>query len=199
MNIQLSITYIIVLSLAMLITSGFIVRSCRQKSTIDRLEQTNEGLAKQFSYYEAKNGILAVKTQVLQYTLSEYTKLYPDGLKELNNLRIKPKRLVQISEVATKTENHITAKWNDSTGKDSIKEKGFDYTDDWVSVTGTTQKDSISLLITTVDSLVQVVYWGKRRNPYLWFLSPRKLEQIISCKNPRSNIIYDRVIQIVKQ
>jgi hypothetical protein len=173
MNIQLTITYIIVLSLVMLIASSFIVRSCKQKATIDRLEQTNEGLAKQFSNYEAKNGILAAKTQVLQYTLSEYTKQYPDGLKELNNLRIKPKRVVQISEVTTKTENYITAKWNDSTGKDSIKEKGFDYTDDWVSVTGTTQNDSVSLLITTVDSLVQVVYWGKRRSPYLWFLATK--------------------------
>ena len=199
MNIQFSITYIIVLSLVLLIASGFIVRSCKQKSTIDRLEQTNEGLAKQFSYYEAKNGILAAKTQVLQYTVSEYKKLYPDGLKELNNLRIKPKRVVQITEVATQTENYISAKWYDSTGKDSIKEKGFHYTDDWVSVNGTTQNDSVSLIITTADSLVQVVYWGKRRNPYLWFLSPRKLEQIISCKNPRSKIYYDRVIQIVKQ
>jgi hypothetical protein len=108
------------------------------------------------------------------------------------------KRVVQISEVATQTENYITAKWNDSTGKDSIKFKSFNYTDDWVSVYGNTQNDSVTVSITTADSLIQVVYWGKRRNPYLWFLSPRKLEQIISCKNPRSKIYYDRVIQITK-
>ena len=198
MNIQFSITYIIVFFLVMLLASGYIVRSCNQKATIDRLEQTNEGLTKKFSYYEAKNGILAAKTQVLQYTISEYKKIYPEGLKELNNLRIKPKRLVQISEVATKTENFITAKWNDSIIKDSTKIYFFEYTDNWISASGITDKDSVSITLNSIDTLVQVVYWGKRRNPYLWFFSPRKLEQIILCKNPRSKIYYDRIIQITK-
>ena len=49
-----------------------------------------------------------------------------------------------------------------------------------------------------LDSLIQVVYRGKRKQPWLWLFSPRPLEQLIYNKNPNSKISYQKTIKLSK-
>jgi hypothetical protein len=42
-----------------------------------------------------------------------------------------------------------------------------------------------------------VVYRGERERPWLWILSPRKLMQRVSLKNPNAHIHYTQHIEII--
>jgi hypothetical protein len=46
------------------------------------------------------------------------------------------------------------------------------------------------------DTLVQVVFRGKRIHPWLWIFSRRQLMQRIQLKNPQAQIHYSEIIQI---
>ena len=59
---------------------------------------------------------------------------------------------------------------------------------------GSTQNVSIQ----STDSLMQVVYKGKRKKPYLWFFSKRQLEQVITNKNPNSKLECIKFAALIK-
>jgi len=196
---RIAITYFIVLCLTMLIAIGYGYLLHKEKQTTKRLLQNVATCNKQQEYYKTKNGLSAAKNDVLQHTSKELTIAEPKLVKELEDLNIKPKRMESSSETATETNYSIKTGLQDSITQDSTRVHFFRFNNSWFSIRGMAKGDTQTLAIRWVDSLLQVVYRGRRKHPYLWIFSPRILEQVITSKNPNTTIIFNKTIQIVKQ
>ena len=113
-------------------------------------------------------------------------------------MKIKPSRINHYSETVIRQEKEVVKQLRDSLIFDTISVKVFDYSDAFYQVNGMIREDSIRIQIQSIDSIIQVVYKGKRLRPWLWVLSKRQLEQVMQSKNPNSQIIYSKQIQIIK-
>lgn len=149
-------------------------------------------------YSKLENGKLVAKIDVLQLKHTELRKIYPEILNEIRNLDIKSKRVEYFSETIIKHEHNIVSKLKDSLLLDSNHIQYFDYVDDYYKVKGEIKHDSVKMNIASTDSLIQLVYRGKRIKPWLWIFSPRPLEQVIYSKNPNSKISYQKTIKLSK-
>ena len=168
------------------------------KHNYNRINQSFADSKKELINFKAVNGKLATKVDVLQFRNTEIENIYPKILEELKNLRIKNRMATQFSETIMEHELAISTSLKDSIIEDSIKVQNFDYKDEYYEVKGQIINDSIHLNINSCDSIIQVVYKGKRKRPWLWIFSKRQLEQVIYSKNPNSKISYSRIIQITK-
>ena len=199
MNIKLAFSYILVLFLIMAIAVGFAIKLDKEQKTTKRLTENIETQNSKLDYYDSENGFLIAKSQVLQYSNSELEATNQSLESELQDLKIKAKRVTDYSKTATQTNYTITTKLRDSITQDSSSASVFSFNNNWISIRGIAQGDTQTLAIRSIDTLVQVVYKGKRRKPYLWFFSSRLLEQVIYSKNPNTLIVYNKTIHIVKQ
>lgn len=197
-NIKLAASYILVLFLAMAIAIGYGIKLDNERETTKRLTSNIEAQNSQLAYYDSENGFLIAKSKVLEFTNSELETTNQSLEQELKNLKIKANRVTDYSKTATQTNYTITTKIRDSILFDSVQSSVFSFDNNWVSIRGMAQGDTQTLAIHSIDTLVQVVYKGKRRKPYLWFFSPRLLEQVIYSKNPNTLIVYNKTIHIVK-
>ena len=176
----------------------FISYLINSKKDVKRLENSFSIANSSAEYYKGLNGKMAAKVEILELKHTELKKIFPQILTEIENLKIKSKRVNQYSETVIHQDKEIIRELRDSLVYDTIKVKTFDYQDDYYKVTGNITPDTIRMNIHSSDSLIQVIYKGQRINPKLWIFSKRQLEQVVSCKNPNSTIQYSRYIQIEK-
>ena len=176
----------------------FISYLIHSKKNVKRLENSFAISQSSAEYYKGLNGKMVAKVEILELKHTELKKIFPQILTEIENLKIKSKRVNQYSETVIHQDKEIIRELRDSLVYDTIKVKTFDYQDDYYQVSGNITPDSIRMNIHSSDSLIQVVYKGQRINPKLWIFSKRQLEQVVSCKNPNSTIQYSRYIQIEK-
>lgn len=197
-NIKLAASYILVLFLAMAIAIGYGIKLDNERETTKRLTSNIEAQNSQLAYYDSENGFLIAKSKVLEFTNSELETTNQGLEQELKDLKIKVNRVTNYSSTASQTDYTITTKIRDSILYDSVHRSVFSFDNNWVSIRGMAQGDTQTLAIRSIDTLVQVVYKGKRRKPYLWLFSPRLLEQVIYSKNPNTLIVYNKTIHITK-
>jgi YD repeat-containing protein len=171
----------------------------KEKRERERIAESFQASQQTLTYYRTQNGQLVAKNQTLQLRYNEVEQIFPKVLDEIRNLDIKPKHVTQYSETVVMQEKEIITKLRDSLICDTIHARVFNYQDSFYSVKGIAIGDSQKVHITSLDSLVQVVYKGKRIHPWMWFLSRRRLEQVITSKNPNSTILYNKTIQIVRK
>ena len=171
----------------------------KEKKERERITESFKASEQRLTYYRTQNGQLAAKNQTLQLRYNEVQQIFPRVLDEIRSLDIKPKHVTQYSETVVKQEKEFVTKLRDSVICDTIHAKVFNYSDSFYNVKGIAVGDSQKVHITSLDNLVQVVYKAKRIHPWFWFFSRRKLEQVITSKNPNSTILYNRTIQIVKK
>ena len=197
-NLKLAASYILVLFLAMAIAIGYGIKIDNERETTKRLTSNIEAQNSQLAYYDSENGFLIAKSKVLEFTNSELETTNQGLEQELKDLKIKANRVTDYSSTASQTDYTITTKLRDSILNDSVHRSVFSFDNNWVSIRGMAQGDTQTLAIRSIDTLVQVVYKGKRRKPYLWLFSPRLLEQVIYSKNPNTLIVYNKTIHITK-
>ena len=171
----------------------------REKKDKQRIEQSFKAAEETIKSYKARNGQLVAQNNTLQLRYNEVKDIYPKIINEIKNLDIKPKHVSQYAETVVRQEKEIVTQLRDSTVFDTIPARVFSYQDCFYCVNGIATGDTQQVYITSTDSLIQVVYRGERIRPWLWFLSKRKVEQVISSKNPNSKIVYNKTIQIVKK
>jgi hypothetical protein len=180
-------------------TFGFAREYFRSRKDQYRME-TNLAIAEtSVKMYKLKNGRLAAQNRVMQLRYDEMAAVYPSILEEVRNLEIRPRYLTQFSETVINQEKEIRTNLRDSIILDTVKARVFDYNDQFYQVKGIAIGDSQRVSIHSRDSLIQVIYRGKRVHPWMWFLSKRQTEQVITCKNPSSTILYNKTIQICKK
>ena len=170
----------------------------KQKKTSDRLIQNFKAVNGSLENYETQNGAIATRNQALQIKVSELSKVFPKAEKELENLKVKPNRVENYSESTIEQNKEIHTAIRDSLLQDSIHAKIFSFRDDFYTIKGIAICDTQRISIHSIDTIIQVVYRGKRIRPWLWILSRRTLEQVITAKNPNSSIVYNKTIQITK-
>ena len=170
----------------------------QSKLNAKRLENSFATSQKSVEYYKGLNGKLSAKIDVMELKHSEIKKIFPQILSEIENLKIKSRHVKQYSETVIHQDKEIITEIKDSIVYDTISFKSFDYSDEYFKVFGNILNDSVYLKINTTDSIIQVIYKGKRPKPWLWFFSPRQLQQSIQSKNPYSRILYSKTIQISK-
>lgn len=171
----------------------------KEKRERERITESFQASGQTLNYYRTQNGKLAAQNQALQLRYNEVQQIFPKVLDEIRNLNIKPKHVTQYSETVVKQEKEILTKLRDSLICDTIHARVFTYQDSFYTVKGIAVGDSQKVHISSLDSLVQVVYKGDRLHPWLWVFSRRKMEQVITSKNPNSKILYNRTIQIIKK
>ncbi len=196
MRYKIIVTFIATVLLFFVV--GLVKQLAQSKQNFNRLEESFAVSNQQVLSYKTLNGKQAAKIQVLQLRNSELQIIYPEILAEVRNLRIKPRLVNHYSETVIHHKKEVVTLLKDSLVFDTIVNQVFNYADEFYSVKGKLQKDSIYFDINSTDSLIQVVYRGKRKRPWLWVFSGRELEQAIYSKNPHSTIIYSKTISITK-
>jgi len=135
----------------------------------------------------------------MQLRLKELGTLYPRLLDEIKNLQINPKAAQSVAATSYYTEKRFTTRLRDSVVHDTIRVKVFNYKDAWYDICGVAHDSTQEVNVNSRDTLVQVVFKGKREKPWLWIFSPRKVMQRVSLKNPNAHITYSEFIQIQRK
>jgi len=209
MNLKIKIRIILFCLLATFAAVANFVLYSREKANSTRLESNIRwGYEQGFNIvdtYRAKNGQLVARNNVLELTSKELRNgIAQDVIAELSNLGIKPKYVTNFSETVIKHEKEIVAKLRDSVVFDTVPVSCFYYSDRWNEVSGYSMGDTQHIKISSVDSLIQVIYKGSRYNskgkkrPGIFFWLPRKLEQVVTSCNPSSKIVYSKTISVTK-
>jgi len=163
-----------------------------------RMAENVRGVSETLQGFQTADQRIGVQNSLIAMKLEELSILYPSLQSEIENLKVKPQRVVQIQGTHTENEKVITTLLRDSVIMDTVQIRVFDYEDGYYSVHGQSWGDTQRVEVKSRDTLIQVVYKGRRERPELWIFSPRKLEQRLSLKNPNARIVYNKNIQIQK-
>lgn len=167
----------------------------------DRLRNNNDALLSETEIYKAENGNLAYENKVIQLSLNEAREIQiPELQREIDNLNLKLKRVSSFSQVVVNVSDTLLIPIYDTViRKDTvlITAKSFNYQDEFAHINGAVYKDSLALNYSITDSIIQFVYKGKYNKWYDWILfRKRPLYQVITAKNPKTKILFSRVITI---
>ena len=163
-----------------------------------RLSSNIKTLGAELSMVKTKSGQLAAKSDLLVLQTRELKKLFPKEVKQIENLGVKVNKTTQYSTTVVETKTNVLTTLRDSLIFDTVQVRVFDYQDQWYQINGVIEKDTQRLVIKSMDTLTQVLYYGERQKPWLWFFSPRKLQQRVSVTNPNATIKYSQTLQIQK-
>lgn len=147
---------------------------------------------------KTKSGQLAAQSDLLVLQTKELKKLFPKEVKQIENKGVKVNKTTQFSSTVVETKTNVLTTLRDSIVLDTLQVRVFDYQDQWYQINGVIEKDTQRLVIKSIDTLTQVLFYGERQKPWLWFFSPRKLQQRVSVSNPNATIKYSQTIQIQK-
>jgi hypothetical protein len=163
-----------------------------------RLSSNIKTLGAELSMVKTKSGQLAAQSDLLVLQTRELKKLFPKEVKQIENLGVKVNKTTQYSTTVVETKTNVLTTLRDSLIFDTVQVRVFDYQDQWYQINGVIEKDTQRLVIKSMDTLTQVLFYGERQKPWLWFFSPRKLQQRVSVTNPNATIKYSQTIQIQK-
>jgi hypothetical protein len=163
-----------------------------------RLSANLQAMGAELSMVKTKSGQLAAQSDLLVLQTKELKKLFPKEVKQIENLGVKVNKTAQYSTTVVETKTNVLTTLRDSLIFDTIQVRVFDYQDQWYQIRGVIEKDTQRLVIKSMDTLTQVLFYGERQKPWLWFFSPRKLQQRVSVSNPNATIKYSQTIQIHK-
>lgn len=163
-----------------------------------RLSSNIKTLGAELSMVKTKSGQLAAQSDLLVLQTRELKKLFPKEVKQIENLGVKVNKTAQYSTTVVETKTNVITTLRDSLILDTLQVRVFDYQDQWYKIRGVIEKDTQRLVIKSMDTLSQVLFYGERQKPWLWFFSPRKLQQRVSVTNPNATIKYSQTIQIQK-
>jgi len=163
-----------------------------------RLSSNLKTLGAELSMVKTKSGQLAAQSDLLVLQTKELKKLFPKEVKQIENLGVKVNKTTQYSTTIVETKTNVLTTLRDSLILDTVQVRVFDYQDQWYQIKGVIEKDTQRLVIKSMDTLTQVLFYGERQKPWLWVFSPRKLQQRVSVTNPNATIKYSQTLQIQK-
>ena len=173
-------------------------KSNKSTAGYNRVIQANQLLNTELSNVLDINGRFVSQNQVLELKNQELEALIPELHKEIKALQVKPSRVESVSASSFSSHTSVQTVLRDSTVFDTVPVKQFKYADEFYRIEGFAVNDTQHLNNTYQDTLIQTVYRGKRKNPWLWIFSPRQLEQRVALKNPNATINYSQHIKILQ-
>lgn len=166
-----------------------------------RIVANQSAMSDKLTYYTDALGREAAKGRAQEYTINELNKLLPSISQTLQELKIKANRVQSYSQATVTGIKEIEKPLHDTIiviNNIRTPAKAFVYSDPWYYASGIVRADSVKLRIQSTDTIIQVVSRGPRPKPWLWFFSPRSLQQTIQSRNPSNHIQFSRYIQITK-
>lgn len=166
-----------------------------------RILQDEINIQDSLKYSRDKLGREMAKSATLSLTVAEMEKVLPEVQQAIQELKIKPARVETYTETAITEHKDLVQRLRDTNiviNKVITPVKAFSYRDSWYKISGIVQSDTVTLDVSSRDTLIQVVSRGARLKPWLWFFSPRQLVQTIECRNPSNHIVFSKYIQIKK-
>ena len=139
--------------------------------------------------WKTKDSLSAAKNATLNLKISELERYRIDDINQINQLKKKNEELNNLIKNSSKTEIKIITQLKDTViYKDTVKY--FNWNDNWTSVKGLIQKDTVDLNINNSDSLViSVVTKYKRFLGFLWKTKKIKDQNVyVVSKNPHTTI-----------
>ncbi len=165
----------------------------------DRLAGNQQALLEKVDYYQTEAGKSAASVQRLELSYSELEDNYNQVCQVADELKVKLKRIEAASTTQTKTEVKIQTIVRDSVVlRDSLpplRVQAIEWKDPWVTVTGELRAKDLSLNVTSVDTLVQIVHRVPKK---FWFIKygTKAIRQEIRSSNPHTKIIYTEYIEL---
>ncbi|KAA6320446.1 hypothetical protein EZS27_029782 [termite gut metagenome] len=193
---------IIALAVILLFLVGSL-RSCQNiKADRDRLSQNQHALLEDITFYKTEDGESAAKVERLELTKREFEKQCADLKEEVNALGIKTKYLQSVINTTTKTEAYISTNVRDSIVYRNREQppdtlRCFDFADPYLRVDGCVEKDTFSGHIVSYDSLIFVAHRVPKKFLFIRW-GTKAVELDVVTKNPHSEIIYNRYIELRK-
>lgn len=192
--------YIIGLLFLSLLAIGILSRALKLSNSEKARMEINQRILLQDSIqrYKAKNNLLVSSIQQLELTLSEIKESRAKIVKELHNMKIRPRDAIAVGKTTTETAVSIKAPIRDEIRIDSgrvVKVKEFQWLDTWTSINGNIEEDSVKLNYNSLDTLVQVIHVEKHKFLFIrWGV--KAIRQSVTLKNPNSRIVSTEYIKI---
>lgn len=166
----------------------------------DRLAGNQQALLEKVDYYQTEAGKSAASVQRLELSYSELEDNYNQVCRVADDLKVKLKRIEAASTTETKTEVSITTEVKDSLAfrgdtLSPIRIQAIEWKDPWVTIMGELRKKELSLNVTSVDTLVQIVHRVPKK---FWFIKygTKAIRQEIRSSNPHTKIVYSEYIEL---
>ena len=139
--------------------------------------------------WKTKDSLSAAKNATLNLKISELERYRINDINQINQLKKKNEELNNLIKNSSKKEIKIITQLKDNViYKDTVKY--FNWNDNWTSVKGLIQKDTVDLNISNSDSLViSVATKYKRFLGFLWKTKKIKEQNVyVVSKNPHTTI-----------
>lgn len=196
--------FLILICLALALVSVWLAYGLRKsQAECERLQGNQESLLADVTLYKTKSGESAASVQRLQLTNDELERNYQAVCEEARNLSIKVKRLQSAASTSTDTHLYASAELRDSivfrdryVSVDTLKT--FAWKDPpWAYVSGVIDNGNVNLDVHTTDTIIQIVHRVPKR--FLFFRwGTKAIRQEVISKNPHTEIVYSKYIEIVK-
>jgi hypothetical protein len=152
------------------------------------------------TYYRTQDSLSAASVERLTLTKNELEQYNVELAKTVKELGIKISRIEAASEQATSTEVSVITPVKDTTiivREIPVLAKAFDWRDQWVSISGIINNDSVSCRVTSVDTLDQIIHRIPKK---FWFIKwgTKAIRQEIVSKNPHTRMIYTKYLELKK-
>lgn len=185
--------------LAMLFCAGMVIKGLKREK--NRLESNQSALLDSVSTYRTQAGKWAASCQTLELKVKELRQGRAELVKEIEDFKVKLRRLQSVSTTQTQTQTIIKTFLKDTViYRDTgfIRLQSIKWADPWVTVTGTVEDKKINLGIVSRDTLLQVVHRVPRRFlgiPY----GTKAIRQEIRSSNPHTKIVYTEFMILKKK
>ena len=165
-----------------------------------REKSNNQALLQSVNYYKTEAEKSAASVQILRLRCGEFEELRAADAEKIRQMGLKIRRLESAANSVTQTKLEVVVPIRDTVViRDTVKTidtlRLFRWKDDWVTIDGVIDSDSVACTLRSVDTLHQVVYRVPRR---FWFIKfgTKALRQHIVSSNPHSEIVYTEYVKI---
>jgi hypothetical protein len=162
----------------------------------------NQALLQSVNYYKTEAEKSAASVQILRLRCGEFEELRAADAEKIRQMGLKIRRLESAANSVTQTKLEVVVPIRDTVViRDTVKTidtlRLFRWQDNWVTIDGVIDSDSVACTLRSVDTLHQVVYRVPRR---FWFIKfgTKALRQHIVSSNPHSEIVYTEYVKIEK-
>lgn len=194
----MSRAFLIVIIVLLLLVGGLSHRLQKACAARDRLEDNQAALLAEAEYWATENEKSASDVLRLSLTVDELRNSNKRLKETADELNIKLKRIQSASTTATETEVKVITHVRDSiVYRDSVivPVKVFTWRDSWTDVNGVIERDSVDLLVSSVDTLTTIVHKVPHK---FWFIKwgCKAIKQTVVSSNPHTKITYTEYIEV---
>lgn len=187
---------------AVIVTALLVVAIRHFRGENRRLTQNQTALASDIEHYRTQLGQEAASAQALRLRCAEFEELRAADAEEIRRLGIRLRRVEAAGKNVTQTDLEVRAPLHDTIvihRRDSLPvidtARGFRWQDQWVTVEGLLDGDSVACRVQSVDTLRQVVHRIPRKFLFIRW-GTKALRQEIVSSNPHTRIVYTEYVRI---